>query len=201
VVIANGNGWFEFSRAPTGVARLSVAQVTAPVGTSGVRPTVTWAPVPDAVGYQIRLTNATTGRTSVFPGATSLGPAWSPPADLVPGHLYRVTVRPLFSDQDGPWGPPGEFKVGQPTLTGPHGQTATTSPAFSWTAVDGATRYVLILDDLTTGQRKATVRTTDLTWTPSAPLANGHVYRWRVAARNAVGLGMFTLPWTFRVTV
>jgi hypothetical protein len=88
-----------------------------------------------------------------------------------------------------------------PTLSGPHGPTADASPAFSWTAVAGATRYVLILDDLTTGQRRATVRTTDLNWTPTAPLVNGHVYRWKVSARNAAGQGMWTLPLAFRVTL
>jgi hypothetical protein len=175
--------------------------VTAPVGTSGVRPTVAWQAVPDAVGYLVRLSNLTTGRASVFPGSMSLGTSWTPPADLVPGHQYQVVVRPLFSDQDGAWSPPGDFQVGIPTLSGPQGPIGTVSPAFSWTSVDGATRYVVILDDLTTGQRIAAVRTTSTNWTPPAPLANGHVYRWRVAARNSGGLGKFTLPETFRVSL
>jgi hypothetical protein len=203
VSIANGNGWFEFrqAEATSGIQLRAFASVTAPVGTSGVRPTVTWAPVADAVGYQIRLTNLTTGRVNAFPGATSLGPSWSPPADLVPGHTYRVGVRPLFSDHDGPWGPGGDFAVGMPALSGPHGPTANASPAFSWTGVAGVTQYVLILNDLTTGQRRATVRTTDLAWTTTTPLVNGHVYRWKVVARNAAGQGVWTLPWTFRVTL
>jgi hypothetical protein len=201
VTINNGNGWFEFRETGSAIGPRALAQITAPVGTSAVRPTVTWQAVPDAVGYQVWLTNVTTGRTSVFPGATSLGTSWSPPADLVPGHHYRVTVRPLFSDRDGAWGPAGDFQVGMPTLTGPLGPIATTSPAFSWTAVPGATRYVLILDDLTTGRRVAGVRTTNTTWSPPAPLANGHVYRWEVAARNSSGLGMYTPPDTFRVSL
>jgi hypothetical protein len=201
VTINNGNGWFAFHETGTGVRPLLLTPVTAPVGTSGVRPTVTWQAVPDAVGYLVRLSNLTTGRASVFPGATALGPSWTPPADLIPGDQYRVVVRPLFSDQDGAWSPTGDFQVGIPTLGGPQGPTGTASPAFSWTGVDGATRYVLILDDLTTGQRVATVRTTSTNWTPPAPLTNGHAYRWQVAARNSAGFGMFTLPETFRLSL
>jgi hypothetical protein len=201
VTIDNGGGRFAFRETGAGVGRLSLAQVTAPVGTSGVRPTVTWQPVADAVGYQVRLSDLTTGRASVFPGATALGAAWTPPADLVPGHQYRVVVRPLFSDVDGAWGPPGTFAVGMPALGGPQGSVGTTSPAFSWTGVSGATRYVLVLDDLTTGRRIAAVRVAGTSWTPATPLANGHAYRWQVAARNSAGLGMFTLPWAFTVRV
>ena len=86
-------------------------------------------------------------------------------------------------------------------MSGPHGPTASAGPAFTWTGVAGATRYVLILDDLTTGQRRATVRTTNLSWTPPTSLVNGHVYRWKVIALNAAGQGTWTLPWTFRMTV
>lgn len=199
VTINNGNGWFEFAQSPSSALRVAQTRITAPVGTSGVRPTVTWAPVSDAVGYQVWLTNVTTGKASVFPGATAVGASWTPPTDLTPGHSYRVKVRPLFSDLDGSWGAAGDFAVGRPTLIGPRGPITTASPAFSWTAVDGATRYVLILTDLTTGQQKAVVRTTSTSWTPATPLANGHVYRWTVAARNASGQGLFTAPLDFRV--
>ena len=68
VTINNHNAWFEFRAAGpfSGVTRTSV---TAPVGTAGVRPLVTWTPVPEAIGYEVRLTNLTTGRASVYPGA------------------------------------------------------------------------------------------------------------------------------------
>lgn len=201
VNIANGNGWFEFA-APAGVATLSgQARVTTPTGTSGVRPTVTWTAADGAVGYLVRLSNLTTGRASVFAGATAIGNSWSPPADLIPGHTYRVKVRPVFSDYDGEWGTPGEFKVEVPKLIGPSGTITTASPAFNWTAVPGATRYVLVLVDVTTGQRRATVRTTDTSWSPTHPLANGHVYRWRVVALNELGHGLWSPATEFRVTV
>ena len=110
-------------------------------------------------------------------------------------------MRPLFSDRDGTWGPAGDFQVARPTLFGPSGPVATPSPAFNWTTVDGATRYVLVLTDLTTGKRAAVVRTTDTHWTPTTPLVNGHVYRWTVAARNESGFGLFATALDFRVTL
>jgi hypothetical protein len=200
VTIADRNGWFQF-RQTGSMVQLSAALVTSPTGTSGVRPTISWAPVADAVGYQVRMINRTTGALNMFPGATSLGNTWMPPADLISGHTYRVMVRPLFSDRDGTWGPASDFKVDVPTPTGPAGLITTTSPAFSWIGVPGTTRYVLILDDLTTGLRVATVRTTDLSWTPPTNLVDGHTYRWRVSARNASGLGLWSPASDFRVDV
>jgi hypothetical protein len=200
VTITDRNGWFEF-RQTGSVSQLGPALVTSPTGTSGVRPTITWAPVADAVGYQIAVHNRTTGAVNIFRGATSLGSAWTPPADLVPGHRYRVLVRPLFSERDGAWGPASDFQVDVPKLTGPVGVVNTVSPAFSWIGPIGTTKYVLILDDLTTGRRVATVQTTGQNWAPPTPLVDGHVYRWRVSARNASGLGLWSPASTFRLDV
>jgi hypothetical protein len=200
VTIADHNGWFAF-RQTGSLIQASPALVTSPTGTSGVRPTITWAPVADAVGYQIRVVNRTTGAVNIFPGSTSLGTAWTPPKDLVPGFAYRVDVRPLFSDRDGSWGPASDFKVDVPTPTGPAGLVNTVSPSFSWIGPIGTTRYVLILDDLTTGKRVATVGTTGQNWCPPTNLVDGHVYRWRVSARNANGLGLWSPATDFRVDV
>jgi hypothetical protein len=200
VTIADHNGWFAF-RQTGSLLQASPALVTSPTGTSGVRPTVTWAPVPDAVGYLIRVNNTTTGAVNLFPGATSLGNAWTPPVDLVPGFAYRVSVRPLFSDHDGAWGPASDFKVDVPKLTGLSGLVNTVSPSFGWIGPIGATRYVLVLDDLTAGKRVATVATTGQNWYPPTPLLDGHVYRWRVSAKNASGLGLWSPATDFRVDV
>lgn len=198
VAINNRNGWFEFRQTGSAAPR-AAALLTAPTGTSGVRPTVTWTPVAGAVGYLVRLTDSTTGQFNVFPGATALGASWTPPRDLVPGRTYQAAVRPLFAESDGVWGPAGTFQVGQPQLNGPSGTIATPAPAFHWTPVAGATRYVLVLTDLTAGRRVATVRTTGTSWTLPTDLTNGHTYRWKVAAKNADNLGKWTLPQEFRV--
>ena len=68
---------------------------------------------------------------------------------------------------------------------------------FRWEGWNGGR----VLVDATTGQRRATVRTTDTSWTPTYPLANGHLYRWRVVAQNELGHGLWSPPTEFRVTV
>jgi hypothetical protein len=199
VTINNRNAWFAF-RQTSSSARPIAAPATSPSATTAVRPTVSWNPIPDAVGYQVRLINKATG-IGVFPGATSLGTSWSATADLVPGTAYRVAIRPLFADRDGTWSPFADFKVDVPIASGPVGITRSATPAFTWTGVAGAARYVIIIDDLTTGQRVATVRTTDTNWMPSVKLANGHNYRWQVSARNVAGLGMWSMPMDFQVRI
>ncbi|HEX3146930.1 MAG TPA: hypothetical protein VHR66_02545 [Gemmataceae bacterium] len=137
----------------------------------------------------------------MFPGATALGTAWTAASDLVPGTAYQVAVRPLFADRDGAWSPVANFTVAVPTASGPMGLINAARPDFTWTGVAGATRYVIIIDDLTTGQRVATVRTTDTNWMPGFNLTNGHNYQWQIAARNAAGLGMWSPPMEFQVRV
>jgi hypothetical protein len=200
VTIDHHNGWFSF-RETTPAGSHGTPTVTSPSGQTAVRPTITWTPVPYAVAYLVRLSNVTTGNPNVFPGSTSLGTAWSPPTDLIPGHVYQATVRALFSDQDGAWSTTIQFQVATPTATGPTGPISTPTPSFTWTGASGATGYTLILDDLTTGQRAATVRTTSLSWSPPVSLVNGHVYRWSVAARNAAGLGLASPSAVFRIAL
>src|SRR5262249_38666272 len=136
VTIGDRNAWFEFT-APGNSAGVTRATVTAPVGTAGVRPTVTWTEIPDAVGYEIRLTNRTTGRVSVYPGATTIGPSWVPASDLVPGHSYRVVVRGLLAYRDSDWSPAWDFIVGTPQAVGPGANAQTLRPAISWNGIPG----------------------------------------------------------------
>jgi hypothetical protein len=200
VTIDHHNGWFAFRETtPTGSHGTPV--VSAPSGPTAVRPAITWSPVPNAVAYLIRLANVTTGNANIYPGSTSLGSAWSPPAELIPGYVYQVSVRALFSDLDGAWSPAMQFRVATPTAFGPTGPVSDSTPSFTWTAVGGAVQYVLVLDDLTTGQRTATVRTTNLNWLTPIGLINGHVYRWSVAAHNAAGLGLSSPSTVFRVAL
>jgi hypothetical protein len=190
VTVQNGNAWFE-CRADGPAGPASRAAVTGPSGVAGVRPTVTWASIPDALGYDIRLADLTTGRTNLFPGATTNGPPWTPAKDLVPGHSYRVVVRALFAYQDGEWSPGWTFTVGTPQVTSPGAGVTTLRPAVSWTAVPGATAYVVRVDDLTTGRINlfAGQRTTDTTWAPPRDLVSGRSYSVRVRAVNSLNQG------------
>ena len=202
VTIGDHNAWFEFRAAGpfSGVTR---ASVTAPVGTTGVRPTVTWTPVPDAVGYLVRLTNRTTGRTSVYPGAITTVNAWTPPTDLIPGHSYRVVIRALLPYQDGEWSPTWDFTVGTPRPNGPGMNAPTLRPAVSWTGIPGASAYEVRLDDMTTGQMNLFTgqRTTGTSWSPPRDLVSGRSYVVRIRAMNSLNVGLWGPTATFSIAV
>jgi hypothetical protein len=200
VTVQDHNAWFEY-RAVGQTGVVSRATVTGPTGTAGVRPTVTWASIPDALGYQIRLADRTTGRLNVFPGATTNGPPWTPPKDLIPGHSYQVVVRALFAYADGEWSPPWDFTVGTPRVTVPAGAVTTLRPTVSWTAVAGATAYVVRVDDLSTGRTNIFLgqRTTATTWTPPADLLSGRTYAVRVRAVNSLNQGVWGPAGTYSV--
>jgi hypothetical protein len=190
VTIQNGNAWIEY-RATGSAALPARAEITAPLGTAGVRPTVTWRAVPDAVGYEVRLTNLTTGRLNLYPGTTTVGPSWVPPTDLVPGHSYRAVVRALFAHRDGEWSPAGDFAVGRATVAAPDAPVSTLRPSFSWSEVPGATSYVIRVADLTTGRVNVFVgqRTTGTTWIAPNDLVSGRSYSIRVRALNSLNQG------------
>ncbi|HKB03036.1 MAG TPA: hypothetical protein VKD90_12500 [Gemmataceae bacterium] len=200
LTIQNANAWFEY-RATGPAPAVPRATVTGPTGVAGVRPTVTWESIPDALGYEIRLTDLTTGRLSVFPGATTNGPPWTPPRDLVPGHAYRVVVRALFAQQDGEWSPGWDFVVGRAEVTGPGPGTTTLRPCVSWTPVAGASAYVLRVNDLTTGRTNlfGSPRTTGTTWTVPVDLVSGHSYSVRVRALNSLNQGTWGPAATFSI--
>jgi hypothetical protein len=168
-----------------------------------VRPTVTWTEIPDSVGYEVRLTNRTTGRVSVYPGATTVGPSWIPPSDLVPGHSYRVVVRGLLAYHDSEWSPALDFTVGTPRTVGPGMNAPTLRPAFAWTGIPGASAYVVRLDDLTTGLSDVFPgqRTTGTSWVSPGDLVSGRSYTVRVRAVNSRNLGMWGAPATFSIAV
>jgi hypothetical protein len=199
VTVQNRNAWLEFSLSGP-AATATRATITAPLGTAGVRPTVTWAAVPDAVAYAVRLTNLTTGKASLFPGATAGGPSWVPPRDLVPGHVYRAVVRPLYAHRDGEWSPPGDFTVGTPSVSAPS-STSTLRPAFSWSGIPGATAYELRIDDRTTGRVNilAGQRTTGTSWSAPLDLVSGRSYSIRVRAVNALNQGRWGQPVVFSI--
>jgi len=202
VTIVDRNAWFEFV-APTRTVVATRATVTAPVGTTGVRPTVTWTEIPDSLGYLVRLTDRTTGRVSVYPGSTTVGPAWAPPSDLIPGHSYSVVVRGLMAYHDSEWSPAWDFTVGTPQAVGPGVNAATLRPAISWAAISGASAYVVNLDDLTTGLTNVFPgqRTTNTSWVPPADLVCGRSYTVRVRAVNSHNLGLWGPATTFSIAV
>ena len=168
-----------------------------------MRPTVTWDAVPDAVAYQVWLTNRTTGVWDRLPRGNGAGqPRGAPPKDLTPVTTSRSGCGRCSPTATAPRARPGFSEVAEQDPVRAGGPVATPSPAFNWTTVDGATRYVLVLTDLTnqeascggSGRRTRTGRR-QRRW------SNGHPGRWTVAARNESGFGLFATALDFRVTL
>jgi hypothetical protein len=179
---------------------VAIPQVTAP-GTrvTALRPRVSWSAVPGVTAYDVRLDDLTGARVNLFPGTRVSGTEWTPPADLVSGRTYRVIVRAVNALNQGLWGPAATFAVATPTLNSPAGDITVLRPSFSWSAIDGASRYTIAIDDLTTGRRAYLDSTTQTSWSSPNDLVIGHRYRWRVIALNANGLGRWSAAADFRV--
>jgi len=54
-------------------------------------------------------------------------------------------------------------------------------PSLRWTAVPGASAYVVTVQDQSTGATIDSSPVRDAAWTPSAPLPRGHTYLWQVS--------------------
>lgn len=134
--------------------------------------------------------------------ATTPGTSFTPTTDLNDG-LYRVWVRPVADDgETGLWSFAYNFTIDYlngPTLISPLSQTGTVTvtdrtPEFVWNAIDGAARYEIWVNNLTTGTARVIHRTdvphvdgvTEITYTDPVVLRNG-TYRWWVRAFNSDG--------------
>lgn len=192
VSVNNSNAWAGFSL--TGLGRPTL---TSPTGSqTSLRPTVSWNTIADATNYQVRVDNLTTGATNLFNFAETANTSWSPTADLVSGQSYRVWVRAVEGSIVGAWSDFKDFSVSVPSRTGPVGVVADLRPAFTWSAITGAT-YQIRIDDVTGARNNIFpgVSVTGTSWNPAADLISGRNYRWQVRAMNAAGVGVWS-PFT-----
>ena len=81
----------------------------------------------------------------------------------------------------------GTITLDQPVPLSPQGTTFFTEPIFTWTAPPGATHYLLIVQDDTTGKEIFAGVVPTNSWTPPMPLTVGDKYDWFVQARDDFG--------------
>jgi hypothetical protein len=81
----------------------------------------------------------------------------------------------------------GKVMLDQPVPLSPQGTIFTTLPTFTWTVPPSATHYLLIVQDLTTGQEVFAGVVPTNSWTPPMPLTIGDKYDWFVQARDDFG--------------
>lgn len=140
-------------------------------------PTISWTSVAGASGYQVWVTDQTTGQNIV---ANVTGTSWTPTTPFVIGHTYVWWVGATASNGAIGWNDAEYFTIGA-TASGPSGTVTSIAPTFSWSGVTGATSYQVWLTDQTTG-RNNVVNVSGTTWTPTFGLAMGHNYVWWVGA-------------------
>ena len=143
---------------------------------------ITWSSVGLATHYDVHIERTSTTEV-IFrqDGITSTSVTIDPLTD----DEYHVWVRAHQSGTRGPWSLPMTMLVdGRPTLLGPIGSISESAPTFEWTAIGGASRYILHIED---ADRNIVFREDDLlttSYTTPSTMAAGSYRAW-VKAINA----------------
>lgn len=159
------------------------------------RPTFTWVAVPGAQSYQIWI-GTTTERIIE---SNIVGTSWTPSEDLPAGNIRWWIRKTAFTN--GGWSNVGTASVGTASVGGtatispttvltPSGSGTDTTPTFTWGAIAGSSRYILHVQNRTTGE--VAIRENNLTiasFTPATALASGDFRVWVKAIGSS---GSFT---------
>jgi hypothetical protein len=151
-------------------------------------PTFDWSAEMGATGYQVQILQTINGApTTLFTSGMQSGPPYTLAFSLMSGATYEWEVAAYDSSgAESAWSSPQTFQtlLAAPTAGPPSGVTATNTPTFSWSNVAGASGYQIQITDKTTSMMLPSVNVTGLSYTigPSAALAAGQSYQWRVAA-------------------
>jgi hypothetical protein len=191
----HGGPWssaLDFSETP-----LAVPTPLGPTGSSVTTPTFFWTEVASADHYDLWVSDLTTGQVlhnqnvtnpPVLPVAIySFGQA------LTAGHSYRFWVRDFDSfGHASAWSSFMDFTayaLPAPTVNAPSFSGSGTTPTFSWSAITGAARYEVWVDDVTAGQSQVlwNANVSSTTWTPQSSVYRGDTYRIWVRAFDSAG--------------
>jgi len=144
-------------------------------------PTLNWGSVGGASVFDVWVDNLTTGTAQVIRNPAVAGNSLA--LSTLTSGSYRAWVR--AKDVNGAaysWSASFDFEVGRaPRLLTPIGNGQSARPLFSWTAVSGATRYVLVIADAALLPIITESNLTGTSFTPSADLSTGAYRAWIVA--------------------
>ena len=170
-------------RTPFAVGGTGATNLKAVPSASGTSATLSWSSAVSAESYIVTLRATTESRTTTLTTKARAVTATS----LVPGTTYEWSVKArdrynndsLASETGRFTVPQGTVPVAKPTITGAAAGTAT----ISWSAVPGASRYLVRVADSTRGLAGVRpVETTSLSYTPTTPLVYGTSYSFDVRA-------------------
>lgn len=186
----------------TGNPALTAPAIAAPAPVSTlVRPTLSWASIPSASGYEIWLKNQSTGVNPVLTDSAEAS-VYAPPSELGIGR-YNLWIRSVGAGgQKSAWTSQYNFRISTAISTLPFASQQTDPrPTLTWNPLPGAVRYDVWLDNLTTGQSQF-LRNTNVpgtSWTPASDLPLGR-YRIWVRGLDAAGLpGQWSATLNFSV--
>jgi hypothetical protein len=178
---------------------LPVSLISPVTPTFDTTPTFQWAPVATAILYDIHLQN---GSNTVSQNNIA-GTSWTPTTPLPAGPWQWWVRAKNGSGAAGEWSTAATTDPsGRPVLLGPLGAIADSTPTITWSAVAGASRYVLQVDNLTTATSQV-IREDNLTtnsFDVVTALSSGN-YRFWVRAINAANNapGPWSIPFEFSV--
>ncbi|MFN9720099.1 MAG: hypothetical protein ACK58L_15480, partial [Planctomycetota bacterium] len=172
--------------------------LTGPVSaTTDMTPEMTWTAASDAASYDLWIRNLSTGQDPVLQ-VNVTGTSFSPTTDLGIGK-YRVWVRSRFAGGNASvWSGSRDFQINTPPTI-----NAMTSPDYSglplitWTALAGATRYEIYINNLSTGET-AVIRDAGVTTNSYQILSNRGIANYRVWVRAFDAAG-YTTGWSSQV--
>lgn len=182
---------FTVDAAATSIAATPISPVTPTFDTT---PTFEWTAESGAATFDLYLSN---GQTAVSQSniATTL---FTPTTPLAAG-VWQWWVRARdAANAAGPWSAVATTDTsGRVVVLGPTGTTSDLTPTIQWTPVAGAARYVLQVDNLTTGQNSvirddAVIQTE---FTPSTAFTSGTYRAWVRAVNGSTNT---SAPWSFR---
>jgi hypothetical protein len=196
-----------------------IQSLAAPVTTSGPSgtitndtPTFTWTAVTGAAHYDFWLNDQTTGHSQLVrvPVVNTTSLALTTAQALTPGHTYIWYVGSVSTNGLATFWSGGQTFTLQaltaPVLVGPIGTSASTTPTFTWQAVNDADHYDFWLSDVTPGAvQNPLVRLPVVAGTSVVSprlLTIGHTYTWYVGAVSLNGqVTVWSAGSTFKIAV
>lgn len=169
--------------------------------TSTLQPSLDWKDaISDVYQYQIQIAENNKFSSSIVDETNIAVSTFTPPMNLFPGKLYYWRVKTFNSFGDASkWSTVWTFKtpLAQPvmiSLTGAE-PLLIDRPTFEWSAVDGATSYILqvsAVNNFSTLLVNTTLNTTNYTMTKDLP--QNKTLFWRVRAKSPA----VSSPWSVK---
>ena len=151
------------------------------------RPELTWTPVTGADSYDVWITNLSTSQNPYL--RTTVSTNSLTPAQDLPIGRFRYWVDAVFADDSRTgWSEQRTFEVKtKAVITSPVGNVSTSTPTIDWDPIEGAARYDLWINNVSTGEtevvRNQSILTDEYTLPTDLPL--GTYLAW-VQGINAV---------------